>query len=263
MSEKLFEKEADLCAAFIESVVDENEAFAKNGRPHCGWDCYPETGGWDILVVRQDDGFQIGVEAKLKLNPKVVCQALESGSYFSADSPGPDARAVLVPSDGLQQYVAPLCARIGITVIKMSRASFRPSLPLPPSDVFWTSDDWHETGIAERIKLPDYKAEVPAGVPSPIQLTPWKISALRLLAILDQRGFVCRSDLRHLEMSPTRWIGPHGWLRLNPERGGYVATDAMPDFRAQHPGTFAQIVADYEDWAPPSFRAPRVQGALL
>ncbi|MBA4913889.1 hypothetical protein H2N59_12065 [Pseudomonas aeruginosa] len=50
----LVQSEAELCAAFIDEF---------NRVP--GWTCYPETAGFDILVVHED-GRQIGVEAKLQ-----------------------------------------------------------------------------------------------------------------------------------------------------------------------------------------------------
>jgi hypothetical protein len=40
---------------------------------------YPETEGWDILLVRVSDGFQIGIQAKLALNIGVINQCLEHG----------------------------------------------------------------------------------------------------------------------------------------------------------------------------------------
>nr|WP_139181169.1 hypothetical protein [Pseudomonas aeruginosa] len=58
----LVQSEAELCAAFIDEF---------NRVP--GWTCYPETAGFDILVVHAE-GRQIGVEAKLQLNAKVAAQ---------------------------------------------------------------------------------------------------------------------------------------------------------------------------------------------
>ena len=90
-----FEKETDLCAEFMKRVPSE-------------WVVYPETGGFDIVLVRKEDGFQIGVEAKLKLNGKVISQAAEyAGSWYSCQS-GPDCRAVLVP-DSASSDLAVVC----------------------------------------------------------------------------------------------------------------------------------------------------------
>lgn len=54
-----FEKESDLCAAFVSTVP-------KN------WVIYPETGGFDLVLVEEATGVQIGIEAKLALNAKVI-----------------------------------------------------------------------------------------------------------------------------------------------------------------------------------------------
>jgi hypothetical protein len=87
----IFTKEVDLCKAFIETLPK-------------GWTNYNETGGYDILLVHDETGFQIGVEAKLRLNAKVICQAM-SGLNSVYDHSGPDCRAVLVPSGvNLQQF---------------------------------------------------------------------------------------------------------------------------------------------------------------
>ena len=51
-----FKTEADLCTAFAR-CVDKRD-----------WIIFNETAGWDILLVRKADGFQIGIEAKLKLS---------------------------------------------------------------------------------------------------------------------------------------------------------------------------------------------------
>ena len=56
--EKPYPTEVALCSAFIAAVPRE-------------WTAYAETAGWDILLVRKADGFQIGVEAKLKIGVEV------------------------------------------------------------------------------------------------------------------------------------------------------------------------------------------------
>ena len=56
--------EADLCREFTAAV-----------REHGEWTAYPETCGWDLVLVHQT-GVQIGIEAKKTLNAKVLVQAL-------------------------------------------------------------------------------------------------------------------------------------------------------------------------------------------
>ena len=80
--EKPFATEGALCEAFAEWARAE------------GFTVYPETAGWDMLLVAAD-GHQLGIEAKLSLNLKVLAQALK-GCTYSAER-GPDYRAILVP----------------------------------------------------------------------------------------------------------------------------------------------------------------------
>jgi hypothetical protein len=61
-----FATEADLCAAFVTDIQKVK-----------GWKIYPETAGFDLLLVREEDGAQLAIEAKLALNTKVLEQALE------------------------------------------------------------------------------------------------------------------------------------------------------------------------------------------
>lgn len=84
--EKVFPTEAALCEAFIRDV----QAIR-------GWIVYPETAGFDILLVREDTGHQLGIEAKLRLNEKVIDQILPSDWSNLCNDEGPDWRAVLVP----------------------------------------------------------------------------------------------------------------------------------------------------------------------
>lgn len=76
--------EAVLCDYFIEEA---NQVE--------GWVCYPETGGFDVLLVHES-GRQIGVEAKLQLNAKVAEQILPHHSCYATGNPGPDHRVVIV-----------------------------------------------------------------------------------------------------------------------------------------------------------------------
>ena len=64
MKSKPFASEADLCAAFL--------AWAARTAP--GVACYAEWAGWDILLV-YPEGFQLGIQAKLRLNAEVIGQA--------------------------------------------------------------------------------------------------------------------------------------------------------------------------------------------
>ena len=229
---QMFETEMAMCACFIDLVKAQNPE----------WTVYPETAGFDILLVR-DDGFQIGIEAKLRLNLKVIAQSIPSSSAFLWRDQGPDCLAVMVPSDISACDGAKICSYLGVDVIRVDRPfltdedrkagmraeyigkpRFYPDLPKQG----WTYG-WHDRWVSERATLPDYVPDVPAGDKSPVQLTNWKIKAIKLLIILEKRGFVTSADFRHLEISPSRWTQGYAdmvWLRKGEFRGQWVAGPA-------------------------------------
>ena len=235
-----FQSEASLCAAFI-------EAACKDGK----WVAYPETQGWDILLVRKADGAQIGIQAKMALNAKVVSQCLPD--WMREASTGPDFRAVLVPA-GANTDLALACDLVGLAVIVQRKPDtkfstvFSPPLPEPGDEGYWYTRTWHPWAPNSRLKLPEYVPDVAAGVAAPQTLSGWKISAIKMQIILEDRP-VTRADFKALGMSPTRWLDRHfGWLVMTPQ--GWVRGDRMPDFSAQHPRNYAEIKADRAKWEP-------------
>jgi hypothetical protein len=240
-----FDSEAALCSAFLAEVT----------RVHAGdksskWICYPETGGFDILLVREADGFQVGIEAKLSLNAAVLTQALP-GWRWQAGVTGPDCRAVLVPQ-GCSTGLNEICQHLGITVIAMaaprlSRAPlYSPKLP-SLSRGTKVNQDWHEWCPVSRTALPDYIPDVVAGRRAPVKLSEWKIAAIKMAILLESRP-VTRADFRALKISPTRWLSPKdGWLERG-SSGGFVASSRIPDFKAQHPLNYLQIKGDAQKW---------------
>lgn len=254
MNKTIYTKETELCKKFIESVKD-------------AWTCYPETGGFDILLARKEDGFQIGVEAKLVLNAKVITQVAERIGHYYADSPGPDCRAILVPErSGIT--LAGVCELLGITVIRMyephsglgfrSSSPFRPELP---DGHYWNDGHWYEFCPLWRLSLPDYIPDVEAGSSSPVALTPWKIGAIKLDITMKKRGFITRKDFKYFEISMSRWITPACcWLMKNGE-GGWTAGPTLPDFEKQHPVNYKQIEKDYDKWKNPE--SPTQQKGLF
>lgn len=248
MTEAPFPKESDLCAAFIAALPDT-------------WTAYAETGGFDILLVRKADGMQIGVEAKLKLNAKVICQAAEESRHYSVAGPNPDCRAVLVPEGGGSD-LAGVCDLLGITVIKMrhgAEAQYVSQLFWPPlprlSEHYWEGEGWHERCPAKRITLPDWVPDVVAGDSAPVALTAWKIGAIKLVVTLDRRGYLTRADFAHFKVSMSRWTQER-WL-VKDGNGGWVRGPYMPDFKGQHPVNFDQIAADFEKWKSPESATQR------
>lgn len=242
--EQHFASEADMCAAFIAALPT-------------GWTAYAETAGWDILLSRDADGFQIGVQAKLKFNASVMAQVLET--RYGANSAGPDCRAVLVPANEMGYET--ICDYIGITVVRLHRKSIyraddpaawtiRPDMPTLKHGGYY--DQWHEFLLMKRYKLPEYVPDVTAGARGPVQLTRWKINAIKVCILLARNGYLLRSDFKHIGMDHRRWIAKDfDWLTIDHERKVYVAGPALPDLRKQHPRNWLEIEADFEKWAPP------------
>lgn len=239
---KVFATEVDLCKAFIASLPE-------------GWTPYAETADWDILLVRKSDGFQIGVQAKLVLNVAVIGQALEEGGAWWATREGPDCRAVLVP--GYQGQLGRIADYLGITVIRLDeypiaqRRLFHPRLPADGEPGVGSFPQWHEWATEKRCALPDYVPDVSAGSPAPLQLTNWKIAALKIEATIELRGFVTRKDFAHHRIDHRRWMAREsGWL--SNDAGKLVRGPRFPNFAAQHPRNYAEIVADHgKGWTMP------------
>lgn len=221
------------------------------------WRIYHETAGWDVLAVCPETGVQVGIEAKLSLNAKVVSQALPGHSQWSAPI-GPDYRAVLVPAKGCQNHIAPICKHLGLTVMAIhgDRCEWRQNEPVrwycnphgwPDETSNFLVSDWFPWLPGERHTLPDYVPDVTGGHAAPVMLTPWKIKAIKLLILLDRFGAVTRKDMKALGISPTRWTAC-GYGFLVPGADGYVRCTRTPDLRAQHPINYAEIEADYPVW---------------
>jgi hypothetical protein len=260
-----FATEAELVAAFVADVQAQNERFARHNagcapghRRRPIWTIYPETADWDLLLV-DEAGVQIGIEAKLTLNAKVICQALPDHRW-SAEQ-GPDYRAVLVPSEKIQANMHPIAAALGLTILAVRReegwqnrvsVSVSPmTLPDEHCSDSWNLRDWFSWLPARRCVLPDYVPDVEGGKPSPVALTTWKVKAIKLLILLDRRGGVTRKDMQHLGISPSRWTDAYnGFLTADRIKGLYVRCDRTPDLRSQHPTNWLQIEADFSKWAP-------------
>lgn len=254
-----FATEAALCRAFILSVPPE-------------WIIYPETAGWDILLVHKAGGWQIGIEAKLTLNTKVLVQAING----RRSECGPDFRAVLVSKasdDGIT-----LAGALGVSVIAPNAfpaqhewSTFRdkrgPYLPqfkpeLPAASLLERIGSWWSEweGIEERRwldhfptrrhDLPDYVPEVAAGVPSPIILSDWKIKAMRVCVWVARNRTITRAHFKRLGIDPSRWMNG-AWLCPGEVRGEWIAGPQFPAaaLRRDHPNIFAKIEADFGEWS--------------
>lgn len=270
----LFKSEADLCRTFI-------------GRLPPEWIAYPETAGFDILLSRKEDGAQIGIEAKLTLNAKVILQACPSTASHSDREMSPDFRAVLVPYGYAPPEMCKIAWRLGITTIQMKTKevyqalrfssypgfvtrfrnphvfAFEPSLPMAGETDY--QHHWIDLAPWSRFVLPAYVPDVAAGASAPLQLSEWKIKAIKIAIILERRGWVCIPDFIHLKLN-RQFFMTQGWIKpesgVERARGKYVAGVAM-GMKRLHPRNYAEIEADFEIWKPPEPPEKLTQEDLL
>ncbi len=244
---ELIPTEEALCTLFIEQM---------NQMP--GWACYPETGGFDILVAHQD-GRQIGVQAKLQLNAKVADQILPKYHDYTYEHPAPDHRLVIVRSiTEASEGIARLLGEVGIAVWAPQleryyvrethehpwRANFYIHAKLcddarcanPPQHIpHWGGAlfDWNPPS---RIELPPIVPQVAAGVPSPTSITPWKLAAVRVLARLRLQGYITTKQIAGEGCHPSMWT--QRWLQRSDTRGQWLETDRLPPLDKQHPDLY-------------------------
>lgn len=235
------------------------EMFIRNMRAMGGWTIYPETAGFDILLVRDATGHQLGVEAKLQLNAKVASQILppDSIGYNSEGIAGPDFRAVIVPciteaNGGIAHMLrilgvhvlAPDTRHCGHLEFSLGRHLHGDCRELDANVGALMEWDlaWHDWNPPSRCKLPEIVPNVPAGVPAPLQLTPWKIGALKVMADLELDGFVTAKSVRNHNVDARRFCASDGWL-LALGDGRWGRGTNMPAFDQQHPDAYAQILA--------------------
>lgn len=223
--------EAALCAEFSRWVRE------GGGTRYEPWTVYPETGGFDLLLV-DPHGRQLGVEAKLRLNAKVLVQALPS-RWSELD--GPDWRGILVPAANGE--LADLARLHGLVVFTpyTQGGGFDPQLYQAES----VHDSWHDFNPAKRCDLPPMVPDLPAGVPSPVRLTPWKVGALKVLAHIEVHGGITAREVRAHGVDPRRFCASDGWLTSL--GGGRWARGSVPAFDQQHPAEYRLLLANLQD----------------
>lgn len=227
-----FATEADLCAAFI--------AWVGRTAPEVKY--YAEWAGWDILLV-YPEGWQLGIQAKLRLNADVILQAAPNCWYGSTNTvAGPDYRGILVPD---RNGWAEVAGRLGLLVF-YPRESFRGQQDFLP-DLWerWAGhspvENWLDWNPAKRHELPPVPTDAIAGSPCPVSLTTWKLRALDVLAELEVKGTITTKRIREIGVDPRRWI-QNRWLLPGERRGDWVRGDTCPRFDEQHPTAYAVAV---------------------
>jgi len=203
--------EADLCAEF---------AHWAGGH---GFTVYPEVQGWDLLLVVQNaaevslcspivrgleirSGDQIGVQAKLSGNMRVLTQALGSSTpdVFAT----PTFRVVLVDK-GASDFLV-IARELGLVVCyrqegRMWRGKQR-WYQRSRAGEFSVRHAPQERSVLKPLPLPPVVPDLPAGVPSPRQLTPWRVKALALCRVLRSKGYLTPADFKVLGIDRRVWI---------------------------------------------------------
>lgn len=171
-----------------------------------GWSPYPETSGWDLLVVREADGLQVGVHAKLRPNVDVLAQALVADR-----EKGPDVHAVLVPSCSATFRQVAKELRLLVLEAAFIDPAYRPEWKAPNTFTETVDRAPRHLHLPGRCWVPPFMPDLPAGVPGPRQVTPWKVATAQLCAriragetISNRQVRMLRLDFHELELVQDR-----------------------------------------------------------
>lgn len=207
-----YKLESELCNVLIQHARDN------------GWKVYPETSGFDILLAK--NGIQIGVQAKLKDNLEVLAQAIDWNNKYSDyryATAEPDIRAVLVPTASRDFYK--IASALGIYIIKGATLKwdhYRGTCEWVGEIDRQTSLDKYNrkylTNPKKKCWTPDIEIDVPAGVKSPKQVTPWKVNSVRLCFLLRERGYLTSKDFKEVRVAISLWKDK--WLVNSGEKDG-------------------------------------------
>jgi hypothetical protein len=187
-----YKKEVDLCNDFI--------FWSKM----YGYKVYPECGGWDMLLVK--NGVQIGVQAKLKANMKVLAQALD-GVCERKLKVSPHYRVVLVASKPSSDFIK-LAKACRIIIISFF-GNISKHYCLRYNDIkainynyefksFIGSARYYRYAAKKRVKLPLFVADIKAGVPSPRNVSDWKILCIKAERLCIKQGYITSRDVKTL-----------------------------------------------------------------
>jgi len=198
-------KEEEICSRFAELATS------------VGFTVYPETGGWDQLMVWEKEdtdlfkgtyrkkGFviakdtQIGIQAKARPNFVVIKQSIE----YRRAKLRPHYIAVLVPKfvDGFDM----VCMECGIIPFTHE---LKP-IQLIQAIHMGRYEKRKEDGL---IWTPSIVPNLPAGVSGPKQLTKWKEGALILSWLLRNRGYISSRDFTFYNIDITLWRR-NNWIK--------------------------------------------------
>jgi hypothetical protein len=177
-----YRTEADLCDHLI------RVARAR------GFLVFPETGGFDLLLIATSEangfeaGTQIGVEAKLRATMQVLHQGMPHDWGAT-----PHCFAVLVPEAG--DIFLELARRLKTTVfeaINFDDAYYGDFSFLP-----WYRQEPKTLCFVPGVEILGTRG----GCPSPVRLSPWKLGAVGLCLLHDERGYLTSKDFAEAKVS--------------------------------------------------------------
>lgn len=205
-----YTSENELCNALIE--------YARSNE----WKAYPETSNWDILLEKNNK--QIGVQAKLKDNINVLYQAVSHRNHNAE----PDIIAVLVPNASFEFII--VAKELKIYVIEASNQQWN-NYPYGKcktetiKKINISLDNIPEVfcrNPKHKCWAPEVEINVPAGVKSPREITPWKIKAVKMCIKLNEKGYLTSQDFKDAKLSMTLWVREK-WLLNTGEKDGKLA----------------------------------------
>lgn len=228
-----FKSEHELCSFFTEGARAQ------------GWLVYPETAGFDLLLVATDkvggprvkEGDQVGIEAKMRGNVTVLRQALPGNRGGTA----PHFFAVLVPTATWD--FRQVAQRLGIAVLETWRKDvYGSGRRIMPKLALRLSTYYRYEGC-DPCWTPGVQIDVSAGVSSPKSITPWKIAAVKLCLRAKRYGTITSEDFREAGIS-SAVFKKNGWVRAV-GKVGRLLTYAIQD-----------------DAAPPHILYPEIAAAI-
>lgn len=187
---KKFESEKEMCDVLIKAAQKS------------GFTSYPEQGGWDIVLVRNK--VQVGIQAKLRPNLKVVSQAISS--FEGREKPHYAAIAVgNIKRDESADlcYVANKC---GIVVINMSNHVNEWLAGNKGRNWIWSEEGGfvkfarkYRIKSDSRIWLPEFVPDLEAGIKSPKTVSKFMVIAIKVQEECEKKGWICVDDIRDIE----------------------------------------------------------------
>lgn len=189
--------EKELCDVFIKCAKEN------------GWKVYPETSGFDILIVKD---IQIGIQAKLKSNVEVLAQVIygqqqPSNIHYKYKNPSPHIRAVLVPHASSEFKQVANALNIFVIEGAILTCDIETMTPYYAKNII-NIDGYNKKHLIIPDKLcwvPEIEFDTPAGVKSPKSITEWKIKAVKICLLLHERGFITQQDFKDAKLSITLW----------------------------------------------------------